>query len=1104
MSSDEKRGSQRRVKRPVVPPGPVADLKTFVYGLYTEAGFPTLDQIRKWAELAEQAARDDPAAARAWQVVLDDMPSRDVISDRIIGGASLPTSQRSLVAVVKVLANAAGWDPQDAARRARDLWVAAWMADRAGMPLAEDAARVPTGAVRAADADLRRLGVHAAIKVAGVPDSVLPEYVLRDTDLDRSGVREKIAAAAEGAGGFVLLVGGSSVGKTRCAAEAVAAMLPDWPLVQPRPQDVAVLGAAPFPQMVVWLDELQRYLGGERGLSGADVLALLNSPHPAVIVATLRSDYYTTYTTPPEPGKRDTDGGERQVLDLANVVRIGPDFSAAEHGRACAAAEHDLQLKAALGTGGYGLTQTLAAAPQLVARWEDARTPAPYAWAVLTAALDTARLGALAPLSADFLRAAAPGYCTSTQQAEAPEDWFEQAMAYAAWKLDGAAAALAPQGTGMGQVSGYTAADYLVQHAAGLRRYERPPASIWDAALRCVRDPADAYELAISARNRLLYQYATALYQLADGLGDEYAAEGLARLLVRRGDLEGLRARAQARDKDAAWELVRQGDADGMRALWEAGDEDAGAELAGTLWERGDLDGARQVLQALAAAGGKDAGSRLTDVLAAQQDADGLRGRADAGDERAARRLAELLEERGDLEGAVQFLESRARVGDEHAAARLVGLLAKIGDLDRLRGRANAGDQEAAWKLAELLEERGDLEGAARALPPRVTPGDPSAQRQAHLLARLGDADGLRVLADAGDEHAARQLAHLLAERGDLEGLRARPGDPAFAMELAILLARLGDADGLRVLADAGDEHAARHLAHLLAERGDLEGAVQALAGRAAGGDQGAAGLLAELLARRGNPDEAVQAILHAARTDADGWNAVRHLSMMLHEFRDLAGAAQVMRHLADAGVPRAAIDLAYLLTQMGDLEEAERVLRARDAAGDEEAALPLADLLLERGDPDGAEQVLRPRAAAGDRHAAWRLAKLGKLDGLRARADAGDQTAAMRLAELLAERGDADELAARADADEDYAAEKLAGLLAERGDADELRARVDAGDRDAAGQLVAVLAEQGRTEEARQLRRFGLTPDGEIASPWRLRVTAIPAGLGDAVVSDN
>ena len=67
----------------------------------------------------------------------------------------------------------------------------------------------------------------------------------------------------------MLLVGGSSVGKTRCAAEAVKAVLPDWQLVHPAgPAEVAALAAGPIPRTVVWLDELQRYLDGEQGLSG--------------------------------------------------------------------------------------------------------------------------------------------------------------------------------------------------------------------------------------------------------------------------------------------------------------------------------------------------------------------------------------------------------------------------------------------------------------------------------------------------------------------------------------------------------------------------------------------------------------------------------------------------------------------------------------------------------------------------------------------------------------------------------------------------------------------------------------------------------------------
>ena len=259
------------------------------------------------------------------------------------------------------------------------------------------------------------------------------------------------------------------------------------------------------------------------------------------------------------------------MLDLAEVVRIAPEFSPAEQDRARAAAARDPRLRVALEAAGYGLTQTLAAAPQLVARWEDAQTASPYAWAVLTAALDAARLGARAPLSTDLLRAAAPGYCTSQQQAEAPGNWFEQALAYATDKLHGAAAALSPAGAGMGQVAGYTVADYLIQHASRERRYARVPASTWDAILSHIRDPADAARLADSARNRLLYRYAIPLYRHAADAGDGHAARWLAGLLAERGDLDGaevLRARADAGDGQAAW------------------------QLADLLAERGDLDGA--------------------------------------------------------------------------------------------------------------------------------------------------------------------------------------------------------------------------------------------------------------------------------------------------------------------------------------------------------------------------------------------------------------------------------------------------------------------------------------------------------------------------------
>ena len=578
------------------------------------------------------------------------------------------------------------------------------------------------------------------------------------------GVRARVAAAAQ-RGGFVLLVGGSSVGKTRCAVEAVKALLPDWWLVHPAgPAEVAALAQAPAPRTVVWLDELQRYLDGEHGLTGGVVRALLNAPDPVVIIGTLWPDRYAAYTAVPAPGGADPHAREREVLDLADVVRIGPEFSPAEQDRARAAAARDPRLRVALESAGYGLTQTLAAAPQLVARWEDAQTASPYAWAVLTAALDAARLGARAPLSADFLRAAAPGYCTSQQQAEAPENWFEQALAYATGKLHGAAAALSPAGAGMGQVAGYTVADYLIQHASRERRYARVPASTWDAVLSHIRDPADAARLADSARSRLLYRYAIPLYRHAADAGDGDAAMRLAELLAERGDLDGAARPGRRRRRDAAERL---------------------AEL---LAERGDLDE--------------------------------LRARADAGDEYAAWRLAELLAERGDLDGAARpgrrrrpgtppggwpscwpsaatwtgradpaRRGRRRRPGRRPAAGRSAGRARGPGRAARPGRRRRPGRRLAAGRAA------GRARGPGRAARPgqrrrrgRRHGGWPSCWPSAATWTEL---DKLRARADAGDEAAATLLAELLAERGDLDELRARAdaGDEAAATELAALLA---------------------------------------------------------------------------------------------------------------------------------------------------------------------------------------------------------------------------------------------------------------------------------------------------------------------------
>ena len=141
------------------------------------------------------------------------------------------------------------------------------------------------------------------------------------------------------------------------------------------------------------------------------------------------------------------------------------------------------------------------------------------------------------------------------------------------------------------------------------------------------------------------------------------------------------------------------------------------------------------------------------------------------------------------------------------------------------------------------------------------------------------------------------RLADLLAERGDLDEavqiLRApgrcrRPGTPPGGWPS--LLAERGDLDELRARADAGDSHAASRLADLLAERGDLD----------------------ELRARG----------RRRRSTPPTGWPRAGKRG-------DLDEAAICAP--ADAGDGYAAGRLAELLAKRGDLDEAARPADAGD-----------------------------------------------------------------------------------------------------------------------------------------------------------------------------
>jgi hypothetical protein len=326
-------------------------------------------------------------------------------------------------------------------------WLAAWeRVSTASQPR-------PAGAVRVRQARPRLLGVHAAIQVSGAATE-LPPYVPRDLDADLCAA----LAVAATQGGFVLLLGGSSVGKTRALYEAVCAALPEWWLLHPADAPTIVAHAgAPTPRTVLWLDELQRYLNHPGRLPSGIMQQLIIAG--TVVVATLWPDEYAMRTTRLPAGEPVPYADDSDLLRLAHLIRVPDTFSPAERRRGEDLAATDQRVRIALDTTDAGFTQVLAAGPALIHRWEQA--PDCYGKAVITAVLDARRVGARAPLTRAYLNAAAPGYLTPAQQASAPSQWLDRALAYATSPVHGAAATLTPVPAGMGRVGAYEVADYL-------------------------------------------------------------------------------------------------------------------------------------------------------------------------------------------------------------------------------------------------------------------------------------------------------------------------------------------------------------------------------------------------------------------------------------------------------------------------------------------------------------------------------------------------------------------------------------------------------------------------------------------------------------------
>ncbi|WAZ25709.1 hypothetical protein STRCI_007222 [Streptomyces cinnabarinus] len=774
-----------------------------------------------------------------------------------------------------------------------------------------------------------RLGVHPAPGPDGTVDLPLTEYLPRPHD---DILRRRLARTAATHGAvFVLLVGRSASGKTRAVYEAVAAVLPDWPVV--RPVDADELAAADIgPRTVLWLDEAQRYLCGAAGERSARTLGrLLDQVAPLAVVGTMWPETLRRLT---ENSRGDGDEAPhtRALLTGRHAMITVPDTLPGDAPDVAAAAARDPRLAAAVRAAGPGnrVLQHLTGGPELVRRWD----MGPDQWftapehAVLTAAAEARRLGHASAVPARLLMEAAAGFMDSTARATAGKEWFPAAIGALTATGGGPAPLIAERHEpGVGDPDSYRPDDYLEQHIRRVRAHLAPSAEFWTAAA-WARTPDDLYAFGRAAERRRRYTCAAALYENAVGQGQVRARAAWAVLRERTDGREA--AERTAAGDPAAWAALavsRESAGDepaayeAYRRAAEAGDAWAWSAMARIRQEEGDPAAADAVAAQAAAAGQPLAWRTLGRMRAADGPAaaEAFERAVRVGDGWGLLGLAQVAQRAGDLPEAVRHATRAAEAGVTAAWALLVRLHWALGDataaVAAATGGADAESPEGWTRLAQLRHADGDLSGAAAAHREAAALGVGAAWRE---LALLAEADG--------DRTAAEEAAAQAVRTGDPEAWtalaedRADHGDDTGAAHAAAEAARAGDVEAWITLA-RGRERAK-----------DLEGAEHAADLAADRGSPAAWAALSRMRERAGDRVGSRRAALRAVALGAfDTWTALGRVREALH---DPAAAERAYLRGCEAGDTEAYAALGALYLDQGRSTEACTAYRAAVDAG--------------------------------------------------------------------------------------------------------------------------------------------------------------------------
>ena len=348
--------------------------------------------------------------------------------------------------------------------------------------------------------DLYRLGeipdplvlrVHPAAALEPPPSGgpgatrTMPPYIPRDIDaqLDSAITR----------GRLILLKGDSTAGKSRAAYEAMRRMPSDKFLLVPRERDslrVLVDGGLEFRNTVIWLNDLDRYLG-PRGLDVHLLQSLTGAGTQGVVaLATMRDSEF---------GKRQSEHGaereENDLLEQADLIELQLLWSESECERA-AEYSWDPRIREALShSEEYGVAEYLSNGPALWLRWKTARAPSNpdhVGSAIVAAALDCRRAGFIRPVPESLLQDLYTAYLIRPRDSQRRTSAFQAGLSWATTDYRDITALLTPE------TDGYRSFDYILDKLQADPYSQPVPDAVWKAVLAAIQ-PEDAWAVGMEA-----------------------------------------------------------------------------------------------------------------------------------------------------------------------------------------------------------------------------------------------------------------------------------------------------------------------------------------------------------------------------------------------------------------------------------------------------------------------------------------------------------------------------------------------------------------------------------------------------------------------------